>query len=98
MEYVSLVTIFVQSAVDCARQRRTIYNNALSVISPGDRAGLFAVGNFGMLVPIYADFEQGMVRLTQAAIVGNSTKTYKFKLDRQPKKIALNAYKEILQR
>jgi Peptidase family M1 domain/Carboxypeptidase regulatory-like domain len=54
--------------------------------------------NFGMLVPIYADYGQGMVRLTQTAIIGNSTKTYKFKLDRQPKKIALNAYKEILER
>ena len=54
--------------------------------------------NFAMLVPIYADYGLGMVRLTQAAIVGNSTKTYKFKLDRQPKKIALNAYKEILER
>ena len=53
---------------------------------------------FAMFVPIFADFGNGMVRLTQTAIVGNSTKTINFILDRQPKKIALNFYKDILER
>ena len=55
-------------------------------------------GNFAMLVPLFADFGQGMVRLTQLGIAGNSTKSYTFVVDRQPKKVALNAYKEILER
>jgi len=54
--------------------------------------------NFAMFVPIFADFGQGMVRLTQVGIAGNSTKSYSLVLDRQPKKVALNAYKEILER
>jgi hypothetical protein len=54
--------------------------------------------NFAMYVPIFADFGNGMVRLTQVGIVGNSTKTYILVLDRQPKKVAFNAYKEILER
>ena len=54
--------------------------------------------NFAMFVPIFADFGDGMVRLTQVGIAGNSTKTYNFVLDRKPKKVALNAYKEILER
>jgi hypothetical protein len=55
-------------------------------------------GNFAMMVPVFADFGQGMVRLTQVGIAGNSTRSYNFVLDRQPKKVALNAYKEILER
>jgi hypothetical protein len=54
--------------------------------------------NFAMFVPIFADFGSGMVRLTQVGIVGNSTKAYNLLLDRQPKKVALNAYKDILER
>jgi hypothetical protein len=51
-----------------------------------------------MFVPIFGDFGQGMVRLTQVSIAGNSTKSYTVVLDRQPKKVAINAYKEILER
>jgi hypothetical protein len=54
--------------------------------------------NFAMYVPLFADFGQGMVRLSQVAVMGNSTRTYNFIMDRQPKKVALNAYKEILER
>ena len=54
--------------------------------------------NFAMFVPIFADFGNGMVRLTQVGVAGNSTKAFTFVLDRQPKKIALNVYKEILER
>src|SRR6266481_4330411 len=54
--------------------------------------------NFAMFVPIYADFGDGMVRLNQLAIAGNSTRTMNFLVDRRPKKVAINAYKEILER
>jgi Peptidase family M1 domain/Carboxypeptidase regulatory-like domain len=54
--------------------------------------------NFAMLVPVYADFGNGMIRLGQPEMVGNSTRKVAFILDRQPKKVVLNAYKEILER
>ncbi len=54
--------------------------------------------NFAMFVPVYADFGQGMGRLSQVAVVGNSTRKINFVVDRQPKKVALNVYKEILER
>ncbi len=53
---------------------------------------------FAMIVPIFANFGNGMVRLGQVAIVGNSTRKIDLILDRQPKKVVLNAYKEILER
>ena len=40
--------------------------------------------DFAMLVPIFADFGNGMIRLTQIAILGNTSKPYTFLLDRQP--------------
>src|SRR5207245_1307918 len=55
-------------------------------------------GNFAMFVPVYADFGQGMMRLSQVAVVGNATRKVTFVVDRQPKKVALNIYKEILER
>ena len=54
--------------------------------------------NFAMFVPVFADFGQGMVRLGQVGIVGNSTRTVEFMLDRQPKKVALNYFKDVLER
>jgi hypothetical protein len=54
--------------------------------------------DFVMFVPIYGDFGNGMMRLTQAPVAGNSTRTINLIVDRQPKKIALNIYKEILER
>lgn len=53
---------------------------------------------FAMFVPIFADFGNGMVRLGQVPIVGNSTRTNIFDVDRQPKKVVFNAYKGILER
>jgi aminopeptidase N len=53
---------------------------------------------FAMFVPVFADFGNGMMRLGQIPIVGNSTRTVIFDLDRQPKKVVLNYYKEILKR
>jgi hypothetical protein len=54
--------------------------------------------HFAMFVPIFADFGNGMVRLGQIGMVGNSTRTVDFVLDRQPKKVALNSYKDVLER
>ena len=53
---------------------------------------------FVMSVPIFADFGKGFIRLGQLPAVGNSTKTYDFDLPAAPKKVALNEYKEILER
>jgi hypothetical protein len=54
--------------------------------------------HFAMLVPVFGDFGNGMIRLGQLPIAGNSTRTVDFIVDRQPKKVALNAYKDILER
>ena len=54
--------------------------------------------NFGMLVPVFADFGKGMSRLGQVAMAGNTTRTVIFNMDQQPKKVAINAYKDILER
>jgi Carboxypeptidase regulatory-like domain/Peptidase family M1 domain len=54
--------------------------------------------HFAMFVPVFADFGNGMVRLGQIGVIGNSTRTVDFILDRQPKKVALNSYKDILER
>jgi Peptidase family M1 domain/Carboxypeptidase regulatory-like domain len=54
--------------------------------------------HFAMFVPVFADFGNGMMRLASVGIGGNSTRKVDFILDRQPKKVALNAYKDILER
>jgi hypothetical protein len=54
--------------------------------------------HFAMFVPVFADFGKGMVRLGQVGVLGNSTRTAIFNMDRQPKKVALNAYKDVLER
>ncbi|HEY2545121.1 MAG TPA: M1 family aminopeptidase [Candidatus Acidoferrum sp.] len=54
--------------------------------------------HFVMFVPMFADFGNGMSRLAQAELVGNSTRALDFTLDKQPKKIVLNAYKDVLER
>ncbi len=54
--------------------------------------------HFAMFVPVFADFGNGMVRLGQIGIAGNSTRSVDFIVDRQPKKVVLNAYKEVLER
>jgi hypothetical protein len=54
--------------------------------------------NFVMLVPVFADFGKGMVRFGQLGMVGNTTRSVDVTLPSQPKKVALNAYKEILER
>jgi aminopeptidase N len=54
--------------------------------------------NFAMFVPVFADFGKGMMRLGQVAVIGNSTRTAIFHIDNKPKKVALNAYKDVLER
>jgi hypothetical protein len=54
--------------------------------------------HFAMLVPVFADFGKGMVRLSQIAIVGSTTRNLDYILPSQPKKVVLNAFKEILER
>lgn len=54
--------------------------------------------NFIMLVPIFADFGKGMIRIGQVGVRGNSTRQADTILPTQPKKVALNYYKEILER
>jgi hypothetical protein len=53
---------------------------------------------FAMFVPIFADFGKGMVRIGQLAVVGNATRTAIFNMDQRPKKVALNVYKDVLER
>jgi hypothetical protein len=53
---------------------------------------------FAMFVPVFADFGQGMARLGQVAVVGNSTRKAIFNMDRAPKKVALNYYQDVLER
>jgi len=55
-------------------------------------------GNFAMLVPIFGDFGKGMVPLMRIPMLGDSTRQFDIDLPLEPKKIALNAYKEILER
>jgi len=53
---------------------------------------------FVMLVPIFVDFGSGWVRIGQAGIAGNMTRSLDVDLPNAPKKVAINAYKEILER
>jgi len=54
--------------------------------------------HFAMLVPVFADFGKGMVRIGQVGAIGNSTRSLDTVLPSQPKKVALNANKDILER
>lgn len=53
---------------------------------------------FAMLVPVFADFGKGMIRIGQLGIAGNSSVSADVVLPARPKKVALNAYKDILER
>src|SRR5258708_1460313 len=54
--------------------------------------------HFAMLVPVFADFGKGMVRIGQVGIAGNATRSGDLILPSQPKKVSLNAYKDVLER
>jgi hypothetical protein len=53
---------------------------------------------FAMLVPVFADFGKGMVRIGQIGAVGNTTRNLDTVLPSSPKKVVLNANKDILER
>jgi hypothetical protein len=54
--------------------------------------------NFMMLVPVFADFGKGMVRIGQVGVLGNKTREVETLLPSHPNKVALNYYKDILER
>jgi len=56
--------------------------------------------HFGMLVPVFADFGNGhgMIRLGQIGVAGNNSHSVDMLLPSQPKKVELNAFKDILAR
>jgi aminopeptidase N len=54
--------------------------------------------NFQMLLPVYADFGKGMIRVGQVPVAGSSTRTAVFNMDSQPKKVAVNFFKDVLER
>ena len=54
--------------------------------------------NFAMPVPVFADFGKGMARIGQMAVIGNSSRSVDAELPSSPKKVVMNAYKEILER
>jgi hypothetical protein len=51
-----------------------------------------------MLVPVFGDFGMRMSWMGQIAMAGNSTRSVTWIIDKQPKKVALNEYKEVLER
>ncbi len=53
---------------------------------------------FVMLVPVFADFGKGMARLGQVPMKGDTSRTFDIPLPIRPKKVELNAYKDILER
>ena len=53
---------------------------------------------FAMLVPVFADFGKGWVRFGQLGVIGNATRNVDVVLPSQPKKVALNVNKEVLER
>jgi hypothetical protein len=54
--------------------------------------------HFAMLVPVFVDFGKGWRRIGQVSMVGNNSRSIDVPLPSQPKKVALNPYKEILER
>ena len=54
--------------------------------------------HFGMLVPVFVDFGKGWSRIGQIGVIGNATRSVDVMLPSQPKKVELNAFKEVLER
>jgi hypothetical protein len=51
-----------------------------------------------MLVPVFADFGKGMVRIGQVGVIGSGTRAVIFHMHSKPKKVAINVYKDVLER
>lgn len=54
--------------------------------------------HFAMFVPVFVDWGEGMRRIGQIPVAGNNSHSVDFLLDKQPKKVAINIYKDILER
>jgi aminopeptidase N len=54
--------------------------------------------HFAMLVPLFADFGKGWVRLGQIRLIGSTTRNVDVLLPGPPKKVGLNTFKDILER
>ncbi len=54
--------------------------------------------HFIMLVPVFADFGKGWMRIGQIGVNGSTTRSVDAMLPSMPKKIGLNVFKEILER
>jgi len=54
--------------------------------------------SFAMLVPVFVDLGNGMTHMGQIGIAGNSTKSVDILRPGQPKKVALNPFKDVLER
>jgi hypothetical protein len=54
--------------------------------------------HFAMIVPVFADFGKGWVRIGQLGAIGNSSHSTDVILPSQPKKVGLNVNKDILER
>jgi hypothetical protein len=54
--------------------------------------------HFAMLVPVFADFGKGWIRIGQLGIIGDTVHTFDVDLPSSPKKVGLNVYKDILER
>jgi hypothetical protein len=53
--------------------------------------------NFKMIVPIYLEFESGLVRLGNATVMGNSTvPNLQIILPKMPKRVLVNAMNDVL--
>ncbi len=52
--------------------------------------------NFGMIVPIYLEFDTGIVRLATASMAGNHTTPFQVVLPKKPKRILVNPFYEVL--
>jgi Peptidase family M1 domain/Carboxypeptidase regulatory-like domain len=54
--------------------------------------------HFAMFVPVFVDWGEGMRRMGQIPVAGNNSHSVDFVMDKQPKKVAINIYKDILER
>lgn len=54
--------------------------------------------NFAMMVPVYADFGKGLLRIGQVTVIGNSAQNADLLLPVEPKKVALNPERDVLER
>jgi len=54
--------------------------------------------HFAMIVPVFADFGKGWIRIGQIGAIGNSSRSTDVILPSQPKKVGLNVNKDILER